>query len=114
MRTNTQGTTKMKKPVALKSPKMPTKTSVATPDYAVCKEAMNNPKVFAELARWGREEIKPCCQYQCSRLSPLATFIRNHNYLRNLGNSVLFVCLAILNTISRGRQTFFFAPTKFC
>ena len=58
MRTNTQGTTKMKKPVALKSPKMPTKTSVATPDYAVCKEAMNNPKVFAELARWGREEIK--------------------------------------------------------
>src|SRR3989344_978454 len=27
-------------------------------DYAVCKEAMNDPKVFAELARWGREEIK--------------------------------------------------------
>ncbi len=27
-------------------------------DYAVCKEAMENPKVFAELARWGREEIK--------------------------------------------------------
>ena len=26
-------------------------------DYAVCKEAMENPKVFAELARWGREEI---------------------------------------------------------
>src|SRR3990167_6109003 len=27
-------------------------------DYAVCKEAMNDPKVFAELARWGREEIQ--------------------------------------------------------
>lgn len=27
-------------------------------DYRVCKEAMENPKVFAELARWGREEIK--------------------------------------------------------
>ncbi|MBC7741991.1 MAG: adenosylhomocysteinase [Bdellovibrionaceae bacterium] len=27
-------------------------------DYAVVKEAMQNPKVFAELARWGREEIK--------------------------------------------------------
>ncbi len=38
-------------------------TSVATKktekrDFAVCKEAMENPKVFAELARWGREEIK--------------------------------------------------------
>lgn len=32
-----------------------TKSSV---DYRVCKEAMENPKVFAELARWGREEIK--------------------------------------------------------
>lgn len=27
-------------------------------DYKVCKEAMENPKVFAEMARWGREEIK--------------------------------------------------------
>jgi adenosylhomocysteinase len=27
-------------------------------DYRVCKEAMENPKVFQELARWGREEIK--------------------------------------------------------
>lgn len=32
--------------------------STAKMDYAVCKEAMNDPKVFAELARWGREEIK--------------------------------------------------------
>ena len=40
------------------------KTSHTTPianghnDFKVCKEAMENPKVFAELARWGREEIK--------------------------------------------------------
>jgi adenosylhomocysteinase len=27
-------------------------------DYRVCKEAMENPKVFEEMARWGREEIK--------------------------------------------------------
>lgn len=33
------------------------KNAMAT-DYRVCKEAMENPKVFAELARWGREEIK--------------------------------------------------------
>ncbi len=26
-------------------------------DYAVCAEAMNNPKVFADMAKWGREEI---------------------------------------------------------
>lgn len=36
--------------------KSPQPTSGA--DYRVCKEAMENPKVFAELARWGREEIK--------------------------------------------------------
>ncbi len=34
------------------------KTSTAKLDYAVCKPAMNDPKIFAELARWGREEIK--------------------------------------------------------
>jgi len=27
-------------------------------DFRVCREAMEDPKVFAELARWGREEIK--------------------------------------------------------
>ncbi len=27
-------------------------------DYRVCREAMDNPKRFEELARWGREEIK--------------------------------------------------------
>ncbi len=30
----------------------------STADYRVCKEAMEDPKVFAELARWGREEIR--------------------------------------------------------
>jgi adenosylhomocysteinase len=40
-----------------------TKTSAKTskttkPDYMVCASAMENPKVFADLARWGREEIK--------------------------------------------------------
>jgi adenosylhomocysteinase len=29
-----------------------------TADYRVCREAMEDPKVFAEMARWGREEIK--------------------------------------------------------
>ena len=28
-----------------------------TIDFKVCTEAMNDPKVFAKLARWGREEI---------------------------------------------------------
>jgi len=27
-------------------------------DFRVCKEAMENPEVFAKLAKWGREEIK--------------------------------------------------------
>jgi adenosylhomocysteinase len=36
------------------SPKM---SKTPKTDYRVCKEAMENPKVFAELARWGREEI---------------------------------------------------------
>jgi adenosylhomocysteinase len=35
-----------------------TATSKAKIDYRVCKEAMENPKVFAEMARWGREEIR--------------------------------------------------------
>lgn len=34
------------------------KTKAKKTDYYVCKEAMENPKRFAELARWGREEIK--------------------------------------------------------
>ena len=34
------------------------KTKTTKPDFAVCAEAMNDPKVFAELTRWGREEIQ--------------------------------------------------------
>lgn len=34
------------------------KTTTGTADYRVCKEAMDNPKRFEELARWGREEIR--------------------------------------------------------
>jgi adenosylhomocysteinase len=30
----------------------------STPDYRVCREAMEDSKKFQELARWGREEIK--------------------------------------------------------
>jgi adenosylhomocysteinase len=63
MRSTTQGSTMKKtmkpmaKPAAKSAVKAVSKAKIATPDYAVCKEAMNNPKVFADLARWGREEI---------------------------------------------------------
>lgn len=54
-----QGNTKMKKTMTFNNKtKITTKNVTKTPDYAVCKEAMSNPKVFAELARWGREEIQ--------------------------------------------------------
>lgn len=33
------------------------KTTTGEPDYRVCKAAMEDPKTFGELARWGREEI---------------------------------------------------------
>ncbi len=33
-------------------------TSKKFTDYKVCDAAMRNPKVFADLAKWGREEIK--------------------------------------------------------
>ena len=46
----------MKKPVPSKT--ATNKTLAGKVDYRVCKEAMENPKVFAELARWGREEIR--------------------------------------------------------
>ena len=44
-----------------KNPKAAPKTTALSPknvDYRVCQEAMEDPKKFAELARWGREEIK--------------------------------------------------------
>ena len=34
------------------------KTATGAADYKVCKAAMEDPKVFEELARWGREEIQ--------------------------------------------------------
>ncbi len=34
------------------------KTVTGEADYRVCKAAMEDPKTFGELARWGREEIK--------------------------------------------------------
>jgi adenosylhomocysteinase len=34
------------------------KGTAKNPDYRVCEAAMKDPKVFADLARWGREEIK--------------------------------------------------------
>lgn len=37
---------------------MAPKTQTTAPDYRVCAEAMQDPKKFQELARWGREEIK--------------------------------------------------------
>ncbi len=59
MKTNSKVTGKLANKM---TGKMTTKPVVATKsaklDYAVCAEAMNDPKVFAELARWGREEIK--------------------------------------------------------
>lgn len=36
----------------------PPKKSDGTPDYKVCKAAMDSKEVFADLARWGREEIR--------------------------------------------------------
>jgi len=33
-------------------------TAKNAPDYRVCREAMEDPKRFEELARWGREEIR--------------------------------------------------------
>lgn len=49
----TNGKTQMN---AKKTPAKAMKT--ASVDYRVCAEAMNDPKKFEELARWGREEIK--------------------------------------------------------
>ncbi len=61
--TTTNGKSAMKKNMKpVKAPKaMATKSpapKTATVDYMVCKEAMENPEVFAKLAKWGREEIQ--------------------------------------------------------
>ncbi|MBX3040910.1 MAG: adenosylhomocysteinase [Bdellovibrionaceae bacterium] len=57
MRTTTTNGKNMKKAM----PKKPGKSlaaSASNVDYRVCAEAMENPKKFEELARWGREEIQ--------------------------------------------------------
>ena len=49
------------KSISKKSSQAASKTSTFSAkdrDFRVCQEAMNDPKVFAELARCGREEIK--------------------------------------------------------
>src|ERR1700730_7690920 len=48
--------TNMKTKTAVKT--TPVKTKTGKVDYKVCRAAMEDPKVFAEMARWGREEIK--------------------------------------------------------
>lgn len=48
----------MREVSTMKSKPGKTMPKVIKNDYRVCKEAMENPKVFAEMARWGREEIK--------------------------------------------------------
>src|ERR1700722_16859441 len=42
---------------ATKAP-APSRTKSTNHDYKVCKAAMEDPKVFADMARWGREEIR--------------------------------------------------------
>lgn len=46
-----------KEVVSMKTKTMPKKMTVKKTDYRVCQEAMENPKRFQELAKWGREEI---------------------------------------------------------
>jgi len=55
MKKNTKATVKAPAKTARKTTTVPAVTP--TRDFRVCKEAMENPQVFAELARWGREEI---------------------------------------------------------
>jgi adenosylhomocysteinase len=56
----TNGKMSMKKqaPQNQKQSQPAQKTKQTKLDYAVCREAMENPKVFEKLALWGREEIK--------------------------------------------------------
>jgi adenosylhomocysteinase len=59
LQTTTAGKKKMSMNKTNKASKAEKANAFAqTPDYRVCKEAMENPAVFKELARWGREEIK--------------------------------------------------------
>jgi len=56
MKKNVKAMTATTKTPAKATAKVPAKATTKV-DYMVCKEAMENPKVFADLARWGREEI---------------------------------------------------------
>lgn len=58
MRTSPQVNEKMPKKNKLTVKSQQTNQDLKKRDYAVCKEAMENPTVFTDLARWGREEIK--------------------------------------------------------
>ncbi len=58
--TNAKTKNNAKRPPMLKAQKSSSKSSkkdLATPDFRVCKEAMEDVKVFEKLALWGREEI---------------------------------------------------------
>lgn len=55
MAVNQKNAKKIKPPVMGKKS---TGLKLSEPDYRVCREAMENPKRFEELARWGREEIR--------------------------------------------------------
>ncbi|WP_413586975.1 adenosylhomocysteinase [Bdellovibrio sp. HCB274] len=59
--TTTNGKSAMKKnakgAMAVAATKAATTTAKTNRDFMVCKEAMENPEVFAKLAKWGREEI---------------------------------------------------------
>jgi adenosylhomocysteinase len=52
------GKNKMAKNQPKASVKTAAKAMTKNRDFMVCKEAMENPERFAELARWGREEIQ--------------------------------------------------------
>lgn len=54
--TANHGKMMMKKPAAKAQAMQKTKQTKL--DYAVCKEAMENPEAFKKMALWGREEIK--------------------------------------------------------
>ncbi len=81
--TSTNGKNAMKKnSKAIMSAKAVKKTKTPTVDYKVCKEAMENPKVFAELARWGREEIS-IAETEMPGLMALRTEYKKSQPLKN-------------------------------
>lgn len=58
MTTKTKAKKNMAKSTGSKTSDQKFQFNPKAPDYRVCKEAMEDPKKFAELARWGREEIR--------------------------------------------------------